>query len=154
MIKDKYYNNLYNIIDENQIENELKEIIYYIYNPEVNAYIGSIRSFIQKHGGLGKREEIINAVKKCSVFKIYENIEKNIQELSSIQDEILQKKLLLYWNNNTTFNKKSFPQMIKFIKRKINLIQNKIATITSKQLADYFHKKNIQEGFNIPFNKI
>ena len=152
-LKDKYFANLQNSNNQSELIEDLSEIIYYIYKPEVNAYAGAIRTFVEENGELGNRELIINVVKNCYVFNKYEELEEKIDKLGLVTDKQIQDSLLKYWNDNTSYTKNSFFKMIRFVKRRLIVIQQKISKIASKQIADYFQKKRTLSGYDTPFKK-
>ena len=148
-VGDNYFNNLYN---GNNVEDELKKdlstIIYYIYQPEVNAYAGAIRSYVEEYGENGDYNELFNNVQKCHIFTIYEDLEEKAKRISDISDIEVQKDLLGYWNENVgKYKKGSFKDMLSFINRRLLKIESKISSVACKQIADYYYRKRIERGF-------
>ena len=152
MRNDGYYN-VFDYHNHDEIIEKVKTIFYYIYKPEVNAYIGSIRAFIKRNCNLGDYNDIKNSINNCPIFKIYNEIDELILELSNIEDIKLQNKVLDFWNTITNIKKKNFNSLIKFLMRRCLKIKNKISITASKQVSDYLSTYRKSCNYDNPFNK-
>jgi hypothetical protein len=139
--KDANYDTIYNYSDENKniIEKNLSFICYYLFNFEVNAYIGNIYSNLLDvaYTWASPKEGLENFQKKDRIYKKYIEVGTYISVLDGFEDspELIEDAWVSLGRDKLSYNK-----IMKKLHNVYDKQLNRLRRTVSKLIYDVYHK--------------
>lgn len=134
--------------NDDNITKIVKDLSYYLFDFERNAYIGSIYSDLVKyksellkiHKSKKVEKPYSTVVGKTSVYQTISYVENIVDILTNVSTVLGQQKIVLIWNNISKIKFKNYEEFCNKINYLFNKFLSKFYSVVSKTIYDILNE--------------